>query len=95
MYKTFYIDTTCIISVPKLLLTQNTLTLYPNSANSMLYLESTEDLSGVVTIFNALGKPVKSVTASGSKINLPVDDLPSGLYILKINDNTVRFSIVK
>ena len=59
--------------------TQKNLTLYPNPANSMLYLESTEDLSGEVTIFNALGKPVKSVTASGSKITLHVDDLPSGL----------------
>ena len=71
------------------------ISIYPNPATNMLNVESSQEFSGTLVIYNSLGKPVKSLTATGTKITLPTEDLPSGLYILKINDNKIRFSVVK
>lgn len=74
---------------------QNDLVLYPNPAENVLYLESKNEITGSIILYNSLGESVKSITASGTKIAIPVENLPSGLYILKANNEKIRFSIVK
>jgi hypothetical protein len=58
-------------------------TLYPNPANSVLYIESTQPVSRV-DIYTILGSLEKSVT--GDRISVvQVDDLAPGLYLVSIS----------
>lgn len=56
--------------------------IYPNPANAHLYLE---DYLGKVEIYNTSGQRFKSVKQLASK-PLDISDLPSGIYILKLDN---------
>ena len=56
--------------------------LYPNPANDLLYLEGLEE-ECEISIFNALGIKVETITLQGdAEIN--IGDLPTGLYLVRI-----------
>ena len=64
-------------------------TLYPNPANDMLHVEGL-DGSNEIKIYNVMGVLVKSMTTEGDVL-IPVGDLSSGLYLLRIGQHTTTF----
>jgi hypothetical protein len=82
-------------NVTKTSTVNNNVLVYPTLETNNVECGKQQELSGTLIIYNSLGKPVKSLSVSGAKINMPIEDLPAGLYILKINDNKIRFSVVK
>ncbi len=54
------------------------------------------DISGLsekthLNIFDSTGKEVSSQLANGSSVHLDISGLASGIYILKANDNIIKF----
>ena len=62
------------------------LSLYPNPvSNGKVYITSKNDLDKEIIIFDVLGKKVFQSQLSSRELN--VSNLPSGVYIIKINEN--------
>ena len=66
------------------------ISLYPNPANDMIYLEGLEEESEI-SIYNAIGMKVKTTMLQGdAEIN--ISELPAGLYLVRIgNQRTLKF----
>ena len=61
------------------------LSLYPNPvSNGKVYISTKNDLDKEVIIFDVLGKKVLQTQLSSKELN--VSNLPSGVYIIKINE---------
>lgn len=61
------------------------LNLYPNPvSNGKVYISTKNDLDKEVIIFDVLGKKVLQTQLSSKELN--VSNLPSGVYIIKINE---------
>jgi len=72
----------------------SSLKLYPNPANSLVYLESDQEIKRVA-VFNIVGELVMERNGlNSSRIELSVDELNEGLYMIRV-DNTEASSIVK
>ena len=67
-----------------------TLSVYPNPVKDMLYINGLEQ-NTEVSIYNALGALVK-VANVGSEEAIDVSELPTGLYIARFGENSVRFT---
>ena len=68
--------------------------IYPNPANGRVTLSfpsyMTEDEGVNVEIFNILGKTVLSHHASGNQIDMDIDSLPAGIYVVRcVKDDKV------
>lgn len=70
---------------------ESTLSLYPNPAHDQVVITSEFNMSdATVQLFNAAGQliPVTVTVNSGNSIQLNVNDIPAGNYVIKIsNDN--------
>ena len=64
------------------IVTNNDIKIYPNPTINELSIESPQ--SAVIGIINIQGQLIKTITAIGTKTNIDVSDLPSGLYIVKV-----------
>ena len=64
-------------------------TLYPNPADDMLHVEGL-DGSNEIRIYNTMGMLIKSMNAEGDAL-IPVGDLSSGLYLLRIGQHATTF----
>lgn len=74
---------------------QNKFALYPNPANNVLTVSSTEAGIESVEIFNILGQQVYSNRfASNLTETINIAGLNSGMYLVKINDNTTKRLVV-
>ena len=72
--------------------------LYPNPSNGNITIETADDLSYNLTVYNVLGEKVVDLTVS-NKQTLNLNSLPSATYIVLINYNgslikTERISII-
>ena len=77
---------------------ETTLNVYPNPVKDVLTV-SAEDMKQV-TVYNALGQLVKSINCSDSTVQINVNDLQNGMYIVNvINHNgeitTSKVSVLK
>ena len=61
---------------------ESNLSVYPNPANDVLFIEGVE--SGEFSLINIAGKEVLNGQLSNNKNMLEVNELPSGLYLLKV-----------
>ena len=61
---------------------QNTITFYPNPVNAYLYIENIT-LGSKVDIYAISGKMIKSEIATEQNLSINVENLASGIYILK------------
>lgn len=77
---------------------ENGLAVYPNpvSDNMMVTVGGTINGAANITIMDMTGKLLKTITATGNKTSISVNELPSGMYILKYTDEIsskqVKFS---
>ncbi|GAB1855645.1 hypothetical protein MHTCC0001_04790 [Flavobacteriaceae bacterium MHTCC 0001] len=62
---------------------------YPNPVSKTLHINSSNKITNklTLTIFNGLGQQLKTLTLNNNKdkINISVDDLPTGIYVLKLS----------
>ena len=69
--------------------------VFPNPAASVLYLENIENVSSV-EILNLVGQIVKSVDVnSNARAQIAVDDLKTGLYIVRTKSNERVINVSK
>jgi hypothetical protein len=68
------------------------LSIFPNPATSVLYIQSGELPQGEAYIYNTSGKLCKTVLLQGEEITaVEVADLSAGVYILRLGTQTLRF----
>lgn len=61
------------------------LIIYPNPARESVTIElGQEGVDSEIQIYNVQGQVVKQVNASSSRLNVEVNDLPSGIYIVQL-----------
>ena len=72
--------------------TQDLFEVYPNPVNDVLTIQmETERLGNfTVNLYDVYGKLITSQKASGDNLEIEVGGLPVGMYLLSINDGTVR-----
>ena len=63
--------------------------VYPNPANEMLYIELGDSQSDVV-IYNSLGQMVKRIEMASGDVQMNVADLNSGVYFVKVNGEITK-----
>ena len=62
---------------------KKTVTVYPNPAHDKLFIESGQHILGY-ELFTTIGSSVYHGSDNGTKVEIPLDALPSGLYLVKI-----------
>jgi hypothetical protein len=67
----------------------NSVNLYPNPAHAEITLESENALNGaVLTLLNSSGQQVRQIAnIAGQKFNFNRDNLPDGLYFVRLTEN--------
>ncbi|MDI9256874.1 T9SS type A sorting domain-containing protein [Flavobacterium sedimenticola] len=73
----------------------NQIVVYPNPAESKLFVDSRNNLVEKIEIFNSLGESVKTINAGFEVIN--ISDFASGVYLMKVSseDKIVTKKIIK
>lgn len=69
--------------------TNNDIVLYPNPAQSELNIKFDKD-QGVsyIAIYNLVGKQISQYKVSGNSAKLDIQNIPSGIYFIRLTDNT-------
>lgn len=68
--------------------------VYPNPANDVVYVQSTEQITRV-EICNLQGQVLKQVNGLAITKGIAVDDIPAGLYLVKTHSRDGRVSVSK
>jgi hypothetical protein len=63
--------------------------IYPNPANNVLFIENAEGIN--VEIVNILGQKIKSFSPNSNQFPVLINELNSGIYFIKIEDELIRF----
>ena len=72
----------------------NKVSVYPNPTASKWTIESSRIIK-TLTLFNLLGQKVLEQTANELKVNIDASDLNTGIYMLKVNNTTMKRVIKK
>ena len=67
----------------------NLFLIYPNPANENLFIQS--EINGEINLFNILGELIIREEKSTENHKLNVSSLPSGIYIIKLENSTLKF----
>ncbi len=70
---------------------ENQIRIYPNPNNGCFTLQTNQ--TGTVTFINALGQVIKTITVSNSFEKINIENLPSGIYYLKIGETISKINI--
>lgn len=64
------------------------LSIYPNPVSTgKVYIQTENNFTKQIAIFNVLGKEIFSTTISGKELN--ISKLKAGVYIIKITENNI------
>lgn len=66
--------------------------LYPNPASDKLYLKNVNDENLNISIFSISGLQLLKITALKSSEPIDISSLPKGFFVLKINDQAIKFT---
>ena len=80
-YLSYKVGDNCVLGIDDHLLSQS-LNLYPNPVKNILNIDSKEFKLTKIEIYSVIGKKMKQFTSNLHKVN--VDDLSSGLYLIKV-----------
>ena len=67
----------------------NSVSIYPNPTTSKWTIESSRVIN-TLALFNLLGQKVLDQTVNDTKVNIDASNLKTGVYILKVNKNTIK-----
>ncbi|MEH6765585.1 MAG: T9SS type A sorting domain-containing protein [Aequorivita antarctica] len=76
----------------------NTIALYPNPANSILYIKNSEKNIETLSIYSPLGNIVDEITVNNNSAIIDVSGLATGVYYITLkcgNDKTIKKFIKK
>ncbi len=62
----------------------STLSVYPNPVTDVLYINAEKNITAI-TVYDMMGKMVKTLTPNISNLTINTDDLPSGAYMVKVD----------
>jgi hypothetical protein len=65
--------------------------VYPNPAKNVLYLKNISDQNSTLLIYRIDGVLMNRIQISSDNNNVDVSKLKSGLYLLKLNKQTIKF----
>lgn len=65
------------------------ISVYPNPAHDQLTVSAADDITSL-TITNLMGQTMYSRRTASATVQVPIADLPSGVYIVRINDTEIR-----
>lgn len=74
----------CITSTNYLNTNNNSVVIYPNPTNGVLYFEGVPQSSGVLTISDIIGAVIYQVPINGQEKFIDISMLPSAFYLVKI-----------
>lgn len=72
-------------------LDQNSFTAYPNPATNNITLDFGTTQAGNVFIYDQTGRIVSETFVDGEQVNLSIDKLKAGMYLIQFNTATVPF----
>ncbi|MRT16973.1 T9SS type A sorting domain-containing protein [Vitellibacter sp. q18] len=78
--------------------TINTITLYPNPANSVLYIKNSERIIDSLIIYSPLGKIIDEFTVNNNSAAVDISGLATGIYYITLksgNDKTIKKFVKK
>jgi Secretion system C-terminal sorting domain len=77
----------------KLLVVSGELKVYPNPANNIINIEGIFNQNDKLEIYNAIGQKVieKNINPNCTKLQINIEALTSGLYVVKVKNGVVRF----
>jgi hypothetical protein len=83
---------TCQISTYVADETYADLSIFPNPATSVLYIQSGELPTGEAYIYNVSGSLCQTIQLEGKEISeVEVANLPAGVYVLRLGSQALRF----
>lgn len=83
-----YLESSVALGVNPVTLDNNAIKVFPNPVTNVLnILNNTEDTNASIDIYSISGARVKSLKATESLTTIPVSDLQSGLYFVKVTMN--------
>lgn len=68
----------------------NTVSVWPNPANDVLFVSSDIPLSATASIINGIGQTLHSEKMNGTSAKINLKDLPAGVYLLEIKSDDTR-----
>jgi len=79
---------------------QEQISVYPNPAENMLFVEMPTSLQPEsIIIFDCIGKEIFTTTFNAQKISINTEDFPEGIYFIEVSSKNGRaatkFSIAK
>ena len=73
-----------------------TISVYPNPASNILNISSTNEKINNIALFTILGQEIlKLETNNRNQVNVDIEHLNEGVYVLKINNNYAKKVIIK
>jgi hypothetical protein len=70
---------------------QNNIVFFPNPANDEITIQSNITTNTTAIITNTFGQTIKSVHLKGNNTFIDISDLKSGIYIMQLNGEHVKF----
>ena len=88
-------DTTfCDRSTPTFEVVFSSVKIFPNPASDFLFIEQISPMETLMELYNVLGEKVLTISSKEHLVELSLQSLPRGLYMLKIGKNLSRKVLV-
>jgi Secretion system C-terminal sorting domain len=88
-------DSSCYwpLASGKFLVVSGELKVYPNPANNIINIEGIFNQNDKLEIYTAIGQKVleKNINPNCTKLQINIEALPRGLYVVKVKNGVVRF----
>jgi hypothetical protein len=65
--------------------------VYPNPVKESLYISLSDNYKKTILIYDIYGREVKQLITNNSEFTIQIGDLQSGIYLVKIGTQTVKF----
>jgi hypothetical protein len=69
----------------------NSITIYPNPTQSSFTIENQFTGTKLCSIYNVSGQKIKTLTLKETENNVDVNELPNGVYIVKVENNNATY----
>lgn len=93
LFNNFAVEGQTVLSTPKLT-KEMQFTAYPNPAQTVVHINSNEQIS-VVELYNLYGQRVLQMQPNSTSSSIDIQNLPVGIYLLKAISNNQKEKVVK
>jgi hypothetical protein len=68
--------------------------VFPQPAKNIINIENLEITVGQLALYDMFGTMIRSIEIQEGKANIRTEDIPSGLYILRLDSQSIPITIV-